>query len=123
ARPLAARRVDGRAPAGRSVAPAGGRRAYLARQVRAARLDAPADGPGAAPPRGSPDGGDPALRQQALPHHARPRPSVAAWPRAAGSVVRDDLLRRARGDDLPAHGPPAEAPFRQLVRPGSLLER
>ena len=61
---------------------------------------------------------------RSLPHHARPRPPVAHGALAPPRVLaRDDLLRGAGRHDLPAHGPAAQAPPGELVRPGAVLER
>src|SRR3954471_14504744 len=92
--------------------------------LRAAGVGAPARGRARARARGPPDAGRRPLRRPRLPDEPRSRPPVAHGPLPPPRVLaRDGLLRRAGGDDLPAHGPAAAAAAGELVRPGDVLER
>ena len=56
------------------------------------------------------------LRRPPLSHHPGPGPPLAHRQGPPPRVVaRDRLLRRARGGDLPAHGPASRPPPGQLV--------
>ena len=89
ARPLAARRLDRRAPARRAAASPRGRGHDVVGEVRPARLGAPAHRRHAgARARGSPHGGHRALRRQGVSDDAEPRRPLGDRPRAAPARPR-----------------------------------
>ena len=98
ARPLAARRVDRRAPARRAAPPARRGGHDLERALPPAGLGAPSRGHDRAPPRGPADGGDRPPRRAAVPDHASDS-------RGSGSTAGSAARRRSRRSTAPSWSP------------------